>query len=152
MWAVISHAVDAWSNLYSDSAVLRTLIGFAHVGGLLVGGGYALSEDRRILTRVRADQSTWEFERSAHGIVLTGLGFVMTSGMLLFAANLEIYSRSPAFWIKMGLVLALVANGWALRRAEAGAAAGLVRLRRAAGLSALLWLLTTLAGSVLPNV
>ena len=155
MWVVLAHVVDGWSVLYSDSAVTRTLVGFAHIGGLLVSGGYALTEDRRILTTNRAPGGVTDPARSAHGIVLSGLALVMTSGLLLFAADVEIYSRSPAFWIKMGLVLALLANGWMLRRAEAGvmrSATAWPRLRRAAAVSAMLWLLTTLAGTVLPNV
>jgi hypothetical protein len=55
----------------------------------------------------------------------------------------------------MGLVVALLANGWTITRAEAEVArcaSAWPRLRRASAISVALWLLITLAGSVLPNV
>lgn len=94
-------------------------------------------------------------KRGAHGIVIAGLAVVMFSGVLLFAANVDTYADSTAFWIKMGLVAALLVNGWALSRAEldfAAAESAWPKLRRAAILSLALWLATTLAGAVLPNV
>jgi hypothetical protein len=56
----------------------------------------------------------------------------------------------------MGLVLALMINGAVLRHSGRIAAAGDARAHRtlatAARLSLGLWLMTTLAGAVLPNV
>jgi hypothetical protein len=155
VWTALAHAVNVWSTVYAESAATRTLVGFAHVGGLLVGGGYALAQDHRILTDRRSIWPGDVARPAAHGIVLVGLGLIMASGALLLAANTDTYGRSAFFWIKMGLVAALLANGWVLKRAEADArrrSAVPARLRRAAAVSTMLWLLTTLAGSVLPNV
>ena len=46
MPAVVSHAVAWWAALYSGSAVLRTLVSFVHVAGLVSGGGAAVVADR----------------------------------------------------------------------------------------------------------
>lgn len=160
MWTAITHAMTAWSDWYSNSAILRSSVGFLHVAGLVVGGGAALVEDRAILgaggyaaarrrTEVRIN------ERAAHGVVLSGLAVVVASGVMLFAADFDTYLHSSAFWIKMALVVLLLANGYWLQRAEVAFEASeraWPALRRAASLSLALWLLTTLAGAVLPNV
>jgi hypothetical protein len=155
MSSMIAQALELWSGVFADSAIVRSLVGFAHLGGLLVGGGYALSEDRRILHAGVVAPDARLSERSAHGVVLTGLGVVMASGVLLAAADIDTYLHSTTFQIKMGLVVALLANGWTITRAEAEVArcaSAWPRLRRASAISVALWLLITLAGSVLPNV
>ena len=64
-------------------------------------------------------------------------------------------SIAPAFWIKMGLVVALFINGSILvrtaLRAEAGDAAARAGLRRASVASIILWFATTLVGAILPQ-
>jgi hypothetical protein len=153
MFSAISHLCENWSVIYSDSSFLRTLITFAHIAGLVVSGGYALSEDRAILSKTRAHETA---QRSPHGIVIGGLAIVFASGLLLVAANLDSYLVSRAFWIKMLFVALLLANGAALVRAEraipAGGERAWTRLRRAAWLSVGLWTTTILAGAALPNV
>jgi hypothetical protein len=60
------------------------------------------------------------------------------------------------FWLKMGLVVLLIANGAIMRtaqkQAERGAVRAWTRLRTAAAVSVLLWFLTIFAGTALPNV
>jgi len=160
MWTTLTNVCHAWAGVYQDSAILRTAVGFVHIGGLMVGGGTALAEDRAILMAGRGrtphprpyeDMS----RRGVHAVVLTGLALVLASGVLLFAADIDTYVDSVPFWIKMGLVALLLANGVALTRIERDAQHSAVawpRLRRAAVVSLSLWLLTTLAGMVLPNV
>jgi hypothetical protein len=154
MLSAISHFFETWSVIYSDSSFLRTLISFAHIAGLVVSGGYALSEDRAILSSARDAGRT--VARSAHIVVIGGLGVVFASGLLLVAANLDSYLVSRVFWIKMFFVALLLANGGAVVRAERGVALGdsraWMRLRRAAWLSVVLWTTTILAGAALPNV
>ena len=53
MPAVVSHAVAWWAALYSGSAVLRTLVSFVHVAGLVSGGGAAVVADRATLKATR---------------------------------------------------------------------------------------------------
>jgi len=154
MLSAITHFCETWSVIYSDSSFLRTLISFAHIAGLVVSGGYALSEDRAILSKARRAGET--AAHSAHFIVIGGLAIVFASGLLLVTANLDSYLASRAFWIKMFFVALLLANGGALVRAERAVPTGgeraWVRLRRAAWLSVVLWTTTILAGAALPNV
>lgn len=155
MPTIIAQALDVWSGVFADSAAVRSLVGFAHLGGLLVGGGCALSEDRRILTAAFSAPHATLTGRSAHQVVLAGLTVVMASGVLLAAADLDTHLHSLTFQIKMGLIAALLANGWTISRAEIAvgrSATAWPRLRRASLISVALWLLITLAGSVLPNV
>ena len=153
MFSAISHFCETWSVIYSDSAFLRTLISFAHIGGLVVSGGYALSEDRAILSAARRVEVA--APRSAHVVVIGGLAVVIASGLLLVAANLDSYLVSRAFWIKMLLVALLLGNGGALVSAERAVRVGQprawARLHRTAWISVVLWTTTILAGAALPN-
>lgn len=151
--------MHAWASLYANSAMLRTLLGFAHVAGLLVGGGSAIVVDRAMLRayRVGGGDRTVQLSaiQSAHRVVMLGLLLVTLSGALLFAADLDTYLHSWAFWTKMAFVLMLLANGAAIRMLALRAAADDGRWRAlayAAGMSLSLWFLTTLIGAALPNV
>ena len=53
-----------------------------------------------------------------HRVVILGLGFIIVSGLLLFAADIETFFYSRIFWIKMALILSLLVNGMALQSAE----------------------------------
>src|SRR5262245_37387924 len=133
MFSAISHVCETWSVIYSDSSFLRTLITFAHIAGLVVSGGYALSEDRAILSKTTRAHGT--VVPSPHAIVIGGLAIVFASGVLLAAANLDSYLVSRAFWIKMFFVALLLANGAQVVRAERAVPAdgerAWMRLRRA---------------------
>ena len=56
MPAVISQAVQSWTDVYSHTAFLRTLVAFAHVAGLVTGGGAAIAADRATLKATRRGQ------------------------------------------------------------------------------------------------
>jgi uncharacterized membrane protein len=150
--------VQGWEHLYSHSAVLRTLIGFAHIAGLVIGGGMAIVADRATLSAYRrGDGRGAELAtiRSAHRIVIGGLAVVAVSGALLLASDLDTYLHSRIFWIKMALVGLLLVNGFALTTFSRRADADDLKWRQlayAAGISLSLWLLTTLTGAALPNV
>jgi hypothetical protein len=149
----------SWGSYYSNHAVLRTLVEFAHIGGLVVGGGAAMVADRGVLAlvrRVAAERaSLLTSVRSTHAVVLAGLVAVVTSGVLLFAADLDTYLVSRLFWTKMVLVVLLMINGLALaaaeRRAAAGHDASWGTLYWTAIASLALWSLTTLTGTGLLN-
>jgi hypothetical protein len=147
-----------WASLYANSAVLRTALGFAHVGGLVASAGPAFVIDRAILRAARVGSATRgahlaELEAS-HPFVIGGLAVVVLSGLLLFGADVDTFIHSAVFWIKMALVTLLLGNGWMLRRIGRAAAAGhhTAPLARAAFFSMSLWTLTTLVGAALPNV
>lgn len=156
----LGHWIAAWTSLYSDSAVLRTGVGFAHVAGLLTAGGSAIAADRATLVAWRRDaESRMAHARVLHGThraVVVGLIVVSLSGVLLLAADLDTYLHSWVFWTKMGLVAVLLANGSLLvhagRRAQTGHQRAWTRLGYGSIASLVLWFATTLLGAALPNV
>ncbi len=157
MWG--SHIIETWTSVYANSSTIRTLLGFAHVAGLIIGGGSAIAADRGVLRAVRRAPSELSAHlttiRNAHSIVIASLAVVMTSGLLLAAADTETFLHSTLFWLKMGLVALLIVNGAFMRHAEraaSGARPLWTPLAIASGASLALWLLTTLAGAALPNV
>lgn len=160
MPAFVPHLVAAWAALYSGSAVLRTLVSFVHVAGLVAGGGAAIAADRATLRATRKGMVVRREQidgiHNTHRIVIIGLGGVIVSGVLLFAADVATYAPSRLFWIKMGMVAALMINGALLVRVGRGVAVPDDRTRRTmrwtASVSLALWFLTTLAGAGLPNI
>ena len=160
MPAALAQIVQAWTDLYSHTALLRTLLAFVHIAGLVAGGGAAIAADRATLRATRGGQLVGRDQLDAihntHRIVIAGLAAVIASGVLLFAADVETYSVSRIFWLKMGMVAALMINGALLVRTGRHVAipdAGLRRaLRRMTAVSLALWFLTTLAGAALPNI
>jgi hypothetical protein len=159
MEAVIRHGVEAWAALFSNSAVLRTLIDFIHVGGLLGAGGAAIAADRATIRAARADAAARAAHLRAihttHRFVLGGLMAVIVSGILLFAADADTFLYSRVFWLKMVLLALLLINGTILARTgrDTDASESTWRvLRLSASASLALWFLTTLAGAALPNL
>jgi len=160
MHGLVSSFFENWNSFYSNHAVIRSLIGFLHIGGLVIGGGLAISADRMTLRAAkrgaaeRANQL--EALRSTHRIVLISLAAVLVSGFLLFAADSDNFLHSILFWVKMVMVVALMLNGVLLtraeRRAESDAVAGWRWLTITSTISVALWMLTTLAGAALPNI
>jgi uncharacterized membrane protein len=160
MPTVLAHAVQGWTDLYSHTALVRTLVAFAHVAGLVAGGGAAIAADRATLKATRRGQLVAREQLDAihntHRVVIAGLVTVIVSGILLFAADVDTYSSSRVFWLKMGMVAALMINGALLVRVGRTPVvpdASIRRaLRRMTAVSMTLWFLTTLAGAALPNI
>jgi hypothetical protein len=160
MPAFIPHLVAGWAALYSGSAVLRTLVSFIHVAGLVSGGGAAVAADRATLKATRRGASVTREQIAAihntHRIVIIGLAAVIVSGVLLFAADLDTYAASKLFWTKMAMVALMMVNGAMLVRIGRGMHTPDEPVRRkmrwTAALSLALWFLTTLAGVGLPNI
>jgi uncharacterized membrane protein len=151
-------AVEFWKSLYANDAAVRTLVSFVHVAGLIAGAGTAITADMAVLrTAPNGDRtSTLARLRSSHRIVIGGLALIVTSGLLLFASDVDTFAHSRFFWTKMALIGVLLANGAWMLRGERRAAhvpddIHWRRLRITAVASAVLWLLTTLAGVALPN-
>ena len=161
MHAFLTNLFTNWASFYSNQAVVRTFIGFAHVGALLVGGGGAISADRATLVAIRSGSGNARLEqlknmKGTHRLVLFGLIIATVSGAMLFAADYETYMYSKMFWTKISLFLVLVGNGAMLLRAgrlaEAGDERGWIWLKRTSVASVALWLLTTFVGAALPNI
>jgi predicted MFS family arabinose efflux permease len=157
---VLTHFLESWGSLYANHAALRTAIGFIHVGGLLAGGGCAITADLATITAVRDRSATHPTQlqllKRTHLIVVLGLVALSVSGGLLLAADIDTYLYSKVFWLKMALVVLLMANGVLLlvgeRQVKRGQAHAWVRLHYIATVSLVLWFLTTLAGAALPNI
>ena len=160
MHGVIASFLESWTSFFSNHATVRTLIGFFHIGGLVIGGGCAIAADRMTLRAARRSVAERAIQlealRSTHRIVVFSLAAVTLSGLLLFAADVENFLHSVFFWTKMGLVVALLVNGFLLTRAERQVETDAVRgwkwLTVTSTLSVVLWMLTTLAGAALPNI
>lgn len=157
----IAALAEPWKSLYSDHAAVSATVMFLHLAALVVGGGLAIAADRATLRAWRGDAVARARQLGELGLthrpVLVALAVVFASGALLFLADVETFATSPVFWVKMGLVALLLANGavmtraeQSLRRDEATAHGALWgRLRVHALLSVGLWLATLFAGTVL---
>ena len=156
----LTHLLGSWTSWYSNSAMLRTSVGFVHVAGLVAGGGSAIAADRATLVAwgrdVESRLAHLRVLRGTHRVVLVGLAAVFASGLLLLGADTETYLHSRVFWAKMALIALLLVNGAMLvragRRAEHGAPNAWPWLRFGSMASLALWFLTTLLGAALPNV
>ena len=159
----LTRLVEPWAHFYSHSKVASTIVTFLHIAPIVVGGGIAIALDRASLRLDVADARARERHLtelgSVHPIVLWSLGVLLLSGLAMLAADLDTFLGSWVFWLKMALIVALLANGAQMTRREralagpAGAAADQWRrLRGIAITSLVLWLAITLAGVVLTSV
>jgi hypothetical protein len=146
------------ASFYADSPVLRATATFAHFGGFLLGGGFAITTDAATLRAARAPSAEKDRQlahiHGVHRIVLLGLALTLASGVLMFVADLEALATSPVFWVKMGLVGLLLVNGAVMVRTESALRRGRAgpdwsRLRRSALCSCGLWFAAVLAGTLL---
>jgi hypothetical protein len=156
----LSHALARWAHLYSDRKAVSEAVTFVHLGGVLLAGGLAVSADRATLRLARAAalppaSHAWALDEIAgvHRLVLIGLAVIFASGLLQTLADLDTYLSSVVFWSKMGLVGALLGNGWLRLRAERavrrGVTAGWSAYRRSSIASLILWFALVLLGTIL---
>jgi hypothetical protein len=152
-----------WAKFYSHSKLAATIVEFLHIAPLIVAGGLAIALDRSTLRLDHDDPGARERHLAelgtVHRAVLAGLAVTFLSGLALLASDLETFWGSWIFWLKMALVVALLANGGmmtrierALRAGEGDADDGWRRLRNVAIVSVTLWLTITLAGVALTNL
>ncbi|BCS31005.1 hypothetical protein TBR22_A02040 [Luteitalea sp. TBR-22] len=155
----IRELAETWASVYSNSVAIRSAVSFAHFGGLICGGGAAVTADLAMLSALRRDDDAVSHEiarvHALHRFVIACLAVIVASGALLLLKDLDALLESRPFWIKMGLFVALLCNGllimWAESRVAARGSNGHGLLRLAAIASLILWLATTLAGTVVPN-
>jgi hypothetical protein len=159
--SALARLAEPWNSLYSDSKAVASAVMFLHLVPLLIAGGAALTADRATLRASRASvddraRQLGDLART-HTIVLAGLALSFASGVLLFLSDVDEFLDSPVFWVKLGLVALLLANGFVMTRTERALANGgeqgalWDRLRTIAVLSLILWIATTLVGVVLTN-
>jgi hypothetical protein len=154
-----------WQRAYGNSTLLSVSVTALHVLSLLFGGGLAIAADRSTLRLWRqpagARSGLLRELHDVHRPVLAACAVLFASGVLLAAADLETFLASPAFWIKLALVAALVLNGALLMRTERALRAAAegdpalprlwARLRWRSWCSLALWGTTALVGVVLVN-
>ncbi|MEO8623259.1 MAG: hypothetical protein ABI625_19440 [bacterium] len=168
----LAHFVKPWAKFHNHSKVAATLATFLHIAPIVVGGGFGIFLDRATLRVKHDDPHASERHllelRAVHPYVISALALSFVSGIALLAADLDTFLGSIVFWIKMGLVLLLLANGVFMQRLEHAlgrVAEGTVngasvlraatlwdRLRLVAIVSLLLWLTITFTGVALVNV
>lgn len=158
---VLTRLAQPWATLYADHSWLQTTTLFLHLSGIFLGGGFAIATDRDTFIAVRAARLSGQIRhlgriRTIHKPVMFGLTLALGSGFLLFAADLEHYSASAVFWLKMVLLAALLANGFVLKHTEEALNAGRQdspklwgRLWKISASSLALWLAVILAGTLL---
>ena len=160
---VLTRLAEPWAHFYGHSKAASTIVTFLHIAPIVVGGGIAIALDRATLRLDVEDGPARERHLRelglVHPIVLSSLALLLLSGLAMLAADLDTFLGSWVFWLKMALIVALLANGarmTRLERALAGAAGTAGdqwrRLRGIAVTSVILWLAITLAGVVLTNV
>jgi uncharacterized membrane protein len=157
---VLSHLIEFWVSLYANHAALRTGIEFMHIGGLVAGGGCAITADLATISAVRQGPAARTTQlilvKRTHRIVVLGLVALGISGLLLFGADIQTFLYSRIFWLKMGLMVLLLINGLLVlhgeRQLTSGEPQAWERLHHTAVASLVLWFLTTLAGAALPNI
>ncbi len=157
------HLLKPWADFYSHSKTTETIVTFVHVGALVLGGGAAVASDRATFRAVRAEAEHRGHHlrelSTVHPFVLTGLSLALISGLLLLAADVDTFFGSWIFWVKMAMIVVLLANGAFMMRAEKALAVdsrvespGWAALHRTAVWSVVLWFAITLAGVALVNV
>jgi len=160
----LSRWLAPWQSLYDHSKLVSGSVTTVHLLALLYSGGLAVAADRSTLRAAHKSAPVREYlidELGAiHRPVLVALVVVFLTGLLLTAADLETFLASPAFWVKMGLIVLLVANGAVLTRTEAAIRRTpspatderlWSRLQTNSRLSIALWTLTLVAGVVLTD-
>src|SRR6185369_12750684 len=54
---VMTQLLETWTSIYSNHAALKTGIAFMHIGGLVAGGGGAITVDLATITAARTRSS-----------------------------------------------------------------------------------------------
>lgn len=155
-------ALKPWADFYGSNKMVAAGVEFLHVGGLLVGGGFAIASDRAALRAINApvehQKHVLREFTSVHKPVLAALSVMVVSGLLMLASDIGTFLVSPVYWTKMTLVVLLLANGWLIKRADERLNADPSPGNRAwkqfkisSIASITLWLCTTLAGVILLN-
>jgi hypothetical protein len=159
--ALLVRLTEPWASFYNDSPTVQTGVIFLHLAGIFLGGGFAIATDRETFIALRVARLSGQIRHLAHlhtihRPVMVGLVMALSSGLLLWAADVETFMRSPVFWVKMVLLGLLLGNGFLLARTETALREGEPdsprlwgRLRYISTASIALWLGVILAGTVL---
>jgi len=153
MAAQLASIFSGWSSYYGDHQTVSVTIRSLHLLALVVGGGAAVTADRRVLTSRRSPllAEALAYMHRSHRIVIAAFAVIVVTGLLMALADVPTYSVSTLFWTKMSLVALLVANGgfltFASDRARASDSPWRGRLIAGSAISLLLWLVIVYASS-----
>ena len=115
-------ATQGWARIYADTKLLSIGLTYLHLAGLLLGGGAAVAADRETLRAAREPEPIRNdhlaFLGTVHTIAIAGLSMLAVSGAAMLLADLETFWSTKVFWIKMSLVVLLLANGLLMRQGE----------------------------------
>lgn len=162
---------EPWANLFANNTIIATAVTVLHVLAIFTGGGLAIAADRRLL-RTQLDESINSDDirlaatelATAHRLVLVGLASALVTGLLLLASDIGTFAVSQVFWIKMSMIVLLLANGLRMRIGERrvlghhpqleGTAllSSWKSLRQSAVASFIAWLVIVSLGVVLVNI
>ncbi|HEY0304044.1 MAG TPA: hypothetical protein VGC44_03680 [Longimicrobiales bacterium] len=158
---VLDGLTAPWAQLYSNHTTVAMIVMSLHLLALLIGGGFAVSADRATIRAVGGDRGARAGQLGdlarTHGIVISALVVSFVSGLLLAAADVDVFFVSPLFWAKLGIVFLLLLNGAALRAIEnwlqddLGDEQNWRRLGMVARLSMTLWIAAVIAGVALTD-
>ena len=160
--AALIKLFEPWNKFYSDSKLTETVVQFAHTAGLVVAGGIAIATDRMTLRSGKWTEGDRRHHLAElamlHRTVLAGLTITILSGLAMLTSDLETFFGSWIYWVKMLMVVVLLANGARMQSIEKDlavessiASPHWARLRTNAIASITLWLSITLAGIALLN-
>lgn len=151
-----------WADLYGHSKPLSTVVTFAHIAGIMVGGGFAMASDRAALRAVKGNDEDRrrvlaDFS-SIHKPVIISLTLVVISGVLMMLSDAETFLGSSVYYVKIGSFVVLLANGWMVQKTEQALAKDPStgnklwgRFTLGARASITLWLWTALVGVALTS-
>ena len=84
---MLSQLIESWVSLYANHAALRTGVEFIHIGGLVVGGGCAITTDLATISAFRQSDATRAMQLQllgkTHRLVVLGLASLSLSGLPL---------------------------------------------------------------------
>jgi hypothetical protein len=168
-------AIAWWAQLYRTNDIVQILAAFGHILSIAYAARFALAGDRAALRltratyavaspiasaapRTRSRAADLNTLTSAHRHVLTGLACALVTGLAQLAAQLDYLPQSPIFWVKMTLLVVLLANGRVIqlagrRAVHAASSSGIPdELRPAALRSIALWCTLILLGLLLTTI
>ena len=114
--------LQPFATAFADSKLLSMSVTVVHVGGMLAGGGLAITTDRAVLRmpehNAAGQRAVLDDLSATHKMVIASLVVIGLSGLTFLAADIKTFAVSPLYWTKMFMVFLLLLNGLRLWSAE----------------------------------
>jgi hypothetical protein len=102
---------NSWVVAIDNSTVGALTVECIHYLGFFIAVGAIVLVDLRVLGLAGRRQTLTEFGNQLFSLMWIGLGLVVFSGFMMFAASAEQFARNPVFHFKLYIILfALVFN------------------------------------------